>query len=122
MRNWVNTDKTSPILVKAMTTVNAKFAVGQVVLHKLFDYRGVIIDVDSHFRGDQSWYDTVALSRPPKDLPWYHVLVDGADQRTYVAERNMEADETAAPVRHKDIGLYFEGFDENGYVILKKHN
>ena len=28
---------------------SARFSVGDVVQHKLFDYRGVIVDVDTHF-------------------------------------------------------------------------
>ena len=57
----------------------AKFFVGQIVHHKKFDYRGVIFDVDATFRGTDEWYEKVARSRPPKHLPWYHVLVDGAE-------------------------------------------
>ena len=34
--------------------------------------------VDGEFAGSDEWYEEVARSRPPKDQPWYHVLVDGA--------------------------------------------
>jgi heat shock protein HspQ len=62
-----------------------KFFVGQIVHNKKFDYRGVIFDVDATFQGTEEWYDQVARSRPPKDRPWYHVLVHGARHTTYVA-------------------------------------
>ncbi len=35
-----------------MTTIRAKFYVGQLVYHKRFDYRGVVVDVDPQFQGD----------------------------------------------------------------------
>ena len=59
----------------------AKFFVGQIVHHKKFDYRGVVFDVDATFQGTDEWYELVARSRPPKHMPWYHVLVDGAERR-----------------------------------------
>lgn len=56
-----------------------KFSVGDLVQHRRFNYRGVIVDVDSFFRGSDEWYELVAKSRPPKNKPWYHVLVHGSD-------------------------------------------
>lgn len=100
----------------------AHFTVGQIVHHRLFDYRGVVIDVDPFFRGAEDWYRKSARSRPPKDRPWYHVLVDGAEQQTYVAERNLEADTTGAPVDHPDVGVYFESLEEGGYITRRKQN
>ncbi|MBT6251396.1 MAG: hypothetical protein HOI81_05075 [Nitrosomonadales bacterium] len=35
----------------------------RVVHHKLFDYRGVIDDVDNKFLGDNKWYTKVAHQR-----------------------------------------------------------
>jgi len=67
----------------------AKFTIGQIIHHKLFDYRGVIVDVDFRFLGSDEWYEQVARSHPPKDRPWYHVLVDNAVHQTYVAEQNL---------------------------------
>lgn len=49
-----------------MTTVNAKFSVGQLIHHKKFDYRGVIVDVDPQFQGTEEWYEQVAKSRPDR--------------------------------------------------------
>ena len=53
---------------------SARFSVGDVVQHKLFDYRGVIVDVDTNFQGTEEWYEVVARSRPPKHRPWYHTV------------------------------------------------
>lgn len=82
------------------TQDTARFFVGQIVHHVRFDYRGVVFDVDPTFQGSDEWYEKVARSRPPKDRPWYHVLVDGAQHTTYVAERHLEADANGAPIRH----------------------
>jgi heat shock protein HspQ len=63
-----------------------KFSVGELIHHRLFDYRGVIVDVDQSFQGTDEWYQSVAKSRPPRDEPWYHVLVHDSEHSTYVAE------------------------------------
>ncbi len=48
-----------------MTTFCNKFHPGQVIRHKLFDYRGVVVGVDQTFQLSEEWYDEVARSRPP---------------------------------------------------------
>jgi heat shock protein HspQ len=103
-------------------TSTAKFSIGQLVHHGLFDYRGVIVDVDPDFRGTDEWYDAMARSRPPKDQPWYHVLVDGAVHRTYVAERNLETDDTGGRVRHPELDDYFVEFADGRYVPRQRGN
>jgi len=94
---------------------NVEFSIGQIIHHRIFDYRGVIVDVDPVFSGTEEWYETVALSRPPKDKPWYHVLVDGASHQTYVAERNLEPDESGLPVNHPLVKEFFTGFNNGAY-------
>ena len=73
-----------------MSKHEAKFQIGQIIHHKLFDYVGVVFDADPTFQGTDEWYEQVARSRPPKDQPWYHVLVHEAELTTYVAEQNLE--------------------------------
>ncbi len=75
-----------------MSATKAKFCIGQLIHHKLFDYRGVIVGVDLEFKQTDEWYETMARSRPPKDQPWYHVRVHNGTRMTYVAERNLEPD------------------------------
>jgi heat shock protein HspQ len=101
---------------------SARFYVGQVVHHLKFDYRGVIVDVDPEYQGTDDWYQQVALSQPPKDKPWYHVLVDNADHMTYVAERHLEADESKRPVSHPYIEQIFDGFSAGGYKRRERIN
>ncbi len=99
-----------------MKTDTAGFFIGQPVHHRRFDYRGVIVDVDPVFQGTDEWYEQMALSRPPRNAPWYHVLVHGSDSRTYVAEGNLEADESGEPVVHPLLGAYFSRRDNGIYV------
>jgi heat shock protein HspQ len=98
----------------------AKFTVGQLIHHRLFEYRGVVIDVDPKFQGSADWYQKVAKSKPHKDRPWYHILVDGSAQRTYVAEQNMEQDQEGGPIHHADLNKYFRGFGDAGYILKNK--
>ena len=97
-------------------TAAANFSVGQIGHRRLFDYRGVVVDLDATFAGSDEWYEGVARSRPPKDEPWYHVLVDGAEHSTYVAERNLEADESGRPIRHPAIDIFFDELRDGAYV------
>jgi len=96
------------------------FFIGQLIHHKKFDYRGVIIDVDAQFSGTEEWYQQVALSSPPKDKPWYHVLVHNSNQMTYVAERHLEQDHSNEPIDHPAIAMYFDGLENGVYTLSAK--
>ena len=87
---------------------DAKFAPGQLIHHVRFDYRGVVYDVDAVFSGTDEWYEKMARSQPPKDAPWYHVLVDGASHTTYIAERNLESATELAPIQHPLLDSMFD--------------
>lgn len=92
-----------------------KFSPGQVVHHKKYDYRGVIVDVDSEFSGTDEWYEKVATSLPPKDRPWYHVLVDDAKHATYVAEQHLEKEPSGKQIKHPALGQFFDTFSNGRY-------
>lgn len=94
-----------------------KFGIGQVVHHRKFDYRGVIVDVDAEYSGSEEWYELMARSRPPKDAPWYHVLVDGGMHSTYVAERHLEPDPSGQQVEHPALGEFFDRFEGGRYIM-----
>ena len=100
----------------------AKFSIGQIIHHRLFDYHGVIIDVDYKFLDSEQWYEQVAHSRPPKDQPWYHVLVGDAVHQTYVAERNLEASEGNIPINHPFLDHYFSGMKDGHYQLKAQNN
>ena len=94
----------------------AQFSPGQLVLHKNFSYRGVVVDVDATFSGSAEWYNQVARSRPPKNAPWYHVLVHGSHQVTYAAQTSLEEDDSGEQVFHPLVAHLFSSFDGGLYV------
>jgi heat shock protein HspQ len=105
-----------------MSTTKAHFNIGQIIQHKLFDYRGVVIDVDSNFEGSEDWYNAATTSKPPKEDPWYHILVDDSYSRTYVAQRNLKPDINLKPIQHPNISDHFQGLTIKGYMLHDKNN
>jgi len=94
-----------------------KFSIGQIIHHLLFDYHGVIIDIDANFQGTETWYREMAKSSPPRDKPWYHILVDQSNSVTYVAERNLEEEPSPKPIKHPLINQFFKGFENGSYKV-----
>lgn len=94
----------------------AKFGIGQIVKHRLFDFRGVIFDVDPIFNNTEEWYNAIpAEARPRKDQPFYHLLAENEETEyvAYVSEQNLQPDESQAPVRHPQVRDYFASFDKS---------
>jgi len=100
----------------------SRFKVGQIVHHQKFGYRGVVIGIDETFSGTNEWYERVARSHPPRDRPWYHILVNQSDQETYVAERHLELDPTCHPIVHPLVSIYFDEMNEGTYVTNRIWN
>ncbi len=107
---------------KVTNITQVKFSIGELVHHRLFDYRGVVVDVDQNFQGTDEWYEAVAKSRPPKNKPWYHVLVHESDHSTYVAEQNLEADVVSEPINHPMVEHIFSRLDHGKYVRIDLDN
>jgi len=101
---------------------NARYSVGDLIHHRLFNYRGAIVDVDPTFQATDEWYEAVARSRPPKDEPWYHILVHGALHTTYVAERNLEPDDSMDPIVHPMVEHFFTRFENGRYIYNNRTN
>jgi len=99
-----------------MNIARAKLSIGDLIHHRIFDYRGVIVDVDQTFQGTDEWYEAVAKSRPPKNRPWYHVLVHESGHTTYVAEQNLEHDDSVEPIRHPMVNHFFSKFSNGRYI------
>ena len=99
-------------------SLNVKFFIGQQIDHNRFSYRGLIYDVDSDFQGTDEWYRKMATSAPPKNQPWYHVLVHGADHTTYVAEQNLSPHKGTAFIDHPLLPNFFNGFSDGVYTPI----
>jgi heat shock protein HspQ len=98
----------------------ARFAIGDVVRHKLFDFRGVIFDVDPEFANSEEWYEAIPEAlRPPKEQPFYHLLAENPDTTyvAYVSQQNLVADESDEPVDHPAIGTMFDGLEHGRYRL-----
>lgn len=92
-----------------------KFLPGQIILHKQYNYRGVIYDVDDTCKANEEWYQS-NKTQPKRNQPWYHILVDGELQTTYVAEENLELDRDLDPIDHPMIEEIFSKFHNGRYI------
>src|SRR5437763_5077631 len=103
---------------------SARFAIGEVVRHRLFDFRGVIFDVDPVFANSDEWYESIPEAvRPPKDQPFYHLLAENAESSyvAYVSQQNLLPDETDEPVDHPGIASMFDGLKGGRYQLRPEH-
>lgn len=94
----------------------AKYAIGDVVRHRVYSFRGVIFDVDPTFSNSEEWYNSIPEEvRPTKDQPFYHLFAENAETEyvAYVSEQNLLPDTSKEPVRHPQIPEVFE-IDEQG--------
>ena len=98
----------------------AKFAIGQVVKHRIFPFRGVIFDVDPVFANTEEWWLSIPEAvRPRKDQPFYHLLAEN-DQSSYVAyvsEQNLLPDDSGEPIGHPQAALIFDEFRAGHYQL-----
>lgn len=98
----------------------AKFAIGDVVKHRVFNFRGVIFDVDPTFANTEEWWLSIPEHiRPRKDQPFYHLLAENEDNAyvAYVSEQNLLPDDSGEPVGHPQAPLIFESFDHGHYTL-----
>ncbi|CAM4444207.1 MAG: Heat shock protein HspQ [Legionellaceae bacterium] len=105
-----------------MTILIAAFTLGQLIHHKIFGFRGVIIDVDAYYQGTDQWYATTQLNFPNKKQPWYHILVHGGIHQAYVAEEFIELDFNIEPIDHPDLDYYFTHFKNGIYNKRSREN
>lgn len=101
----------------------AKFAVGHVVRHRLYPFRGVIFDIDPQFANTEEWWLSIPEEiRPAKDQPFYHLYAENADHTyiAYVSEQNLLADDSGKPLRHPDITETFEKKRGGGYRLRRE--
>ncbi len=102
----------------------AKFPIGQIVRHRVYDFRGVVFDVDPEFANTEEWYEAIPEEvRPAKEQPFYHLLAVNADGPyiAYVSEQNLLTDETAEPVAHPSVDDLFDGIKDGCYILRPEH-
>jgi heat shock protein HspQ len=96
-----------------MKARSAKFAIGQVVRHRVFPFRGLIFDVDPEFDNTEEWWLSIPEEvRPSKDQPFYHLFAENAENEyiAYVSEQNLLPDDSGEPLRNPLIQeMFVEG-------------
>jgi len=97
-----------------------QFRVGQVIKHKKWGYRGVIIGWDEKARAPQEWLAQMHQDNDRwQHQPNYAILVDTRDraapQITYVPQENIEVVKHTK-ILHPNVEDYFENFDGSQYL------
>src|SRR6478609_2178719 len=98
----------------------ARFAIGDVVRHKIFDFRGVVFDVDPFFANSDEWYEAIPEAlRPSKDQPFYHLMAENAETTyvAYVSQQNLIVDDSDEPIEHPAIGTMFDRLEGGRYRL-----
>ncbi|ADO43864.1 heat shock protein HspQ [Ketogulonicigenium vulgare] len=108
-----------------MQTRRAKFHLGQIVRHRVHQFRGVVFDVDPEFANSEGWYQSIPEDiRPRKDQPFYHLLAESAESYyvAYVSEQNLVLDPTGDPVDHPDVPNMFGHLTDGVYALQVQLN
>ena len=98
----------------AINRPSADFRIGQLVQHRRYGYRGVIVAVDPYCRAPEDWYRR-NQTRPEQQQPWYHVLVDGRDTTTYAAQSSLKADDSLEKIENALVAKFFQSFNDGHY-------
>ena len=112
------------VVLQAPPIAHARFAIGEVVRHRLFDFRGVVFDIDPVFANSEEWYESIPEDvRPAKDQPFYHLLAENAESSyiAYVSQQNLLPDGGEGPVHHPAISGLFDGFAGGRYKLRREH-
>ena len=101
------------------------FNIGDIVKHRIYPFRGVIVDVDPEFSNTEEWYQSIpAEIRPSRQQPYYHLMAENTETfyTAYVSQQNLLVDESDDPVTHPLLEEMFEGIKNGKYVSKAKHN
>ena len=105
-------------------TSEARYNIGDVVRHRIFDFRGVVFDIDPVFANSEEWYASIPEAvRPAKDQPFYHLFAENAESSyiAYVSQQNLLPDEDGGEVDHPAIDGLFDAYDAGRYQLRQKH-
>jgi heat shock protein HspQ len=109
-------------LIDAPLRTKSRFAIGDVVRHRLYDFRGVVFDIDPVFANSEEWYESIpAEVRPEREQPFYHLLAENGEGSyvAYVSQQNLIADGEGGPVDHPSVEQLFEHFDGERYLLRR---
>jgi len=96
------------------------FNIGDIVKHRIYPFRGVIIDVDAEFSNTEEWYQSIpAEIRPSRKQPYYHLMAENSETfySAYVSQQNLVNDGVNGPLEHPDLEEVFNGIDKGKYLL-----
>jgi heat shock protein HspQ len=108
--------------IEAPRHCEARFGIGEVVRHRLFDFRGVVFDIDPVFANSEEWYEAIPHDmRPNRDQPFYHLLAENEDSSyvAYVSQQNLLEDPEGGPIDHPSVEQLFEDYDGERYRLRR---
>src|SRR6202012_4932794 len=94
--------------------VHAQSSIGDVVRHRMFEFRGVVFDIDPVFANSEEWYESIPSDvRPRREQPFYHLFAESEDNSyiAYVSQQNLVEDADGGPVEHPGLEQVFEAYD-----------
>jgi heat shock protein HspQ len=109
-------------VIEAPQSSSARFAIGDIVRHKLYDFRGVIFDIDPVFANSEEWYESIPKEvRPAREQPYYHLLAENEESNyiAYVSQQNLLQDAEGGPVEHPNVAQLFEDFANGRYRLRR---
>ncbi len=108
--------------IASIDIVKTAFSIGDVVRHRIFDFRGVVFDIDPVFANSEEWYQSIPETiRPAKEQPFYHLFAENAESSyiAYVSQQNLLADHQQGPINHPGIDAVFEGWNGDQYQLKR---
>ena len=96
------------------------FNIGDIVKHRIYPFRGVIVDVDPEFSNTEEWYQSIpAEIRPSREQPYYHLMAENTETfyTAYVSQQNLINDGENGPLEHPDLKEIFSGMDHGKYRL-----
>ena len=109
-------------LIDAPRHVHARFGIGDVVRHRVLDFRGVIFDIDPVFANSEEWYEAIPKDlRPEREQPYYHLLAENGENAyvAYVSQQNLLGDGEGGPVDHPSVDELFDRFKAGRYRLRR---
>ncbi len=108
--------------IDAPSRSRARFAIGDIVKHRKFDFRGVIFDIDPVYANSDEWLEQIPEDqRPDRDQPFYHLLAENDDSSyvAYVSQQNLLIDTAGDPIDHPQVPQLFEDFRAGRYFLRR---
>ncbi len=99
----------------------AKFNIGEIVIHKNQKYTAIIIDIDPVFQASKVYNPLVNKYSFATENLWYRLLVNNSCQETYVRESLLIKNHTKESVNNPNVFEYLE-IKDGVYYTRENHH